>query len=130
MEHQTDLQKNYHSDLDGVFFGDKAAKEVLPGMKFLVSGKEFKVTNVTWSWARHSYEHGGGSYRMVRLHIGYHYFPGMGSAPAWFYPGDNFEWLDVGICKCGKVEDSRYSPACSLECWHQQFSEPAAEAVA
>ena len=26
------------------------------------------------------------------------------------------------LCHCGKKEDSRYSPCCSLEHWHDKFS--------
>ena len=26
------------------------------------------------------------------------------------------------LCHCGKQEDSRYSPCCSLEHWHEKFS--------
>ena len=26
------------------------------------------------------------------------------------------------LCHCGKQEDSRYSPCCSLEHWHDKFS--------
>lgn len=64
-----------------MMFGEKAAKDIFIHQQFSSNGRNYTVWNV--------YVKDG----QARINVGTVYFPGMGTAPGWFTPGDGIEWF-------------------------------------
>jgi len=90
---KTTIQEKYlNTPLAEQMFSTRAAKDIYIGQKFKFSNdREYTVENV--------YAMGS----QARINVGYDYFPGMGSAPAWFTPGDGFEWDENSLGQGMKV---------------------------
>lgn len=84
---KTTLQEKFlDSPVALQMFSERQAKDIYIGQQFRFSnGRFYTVENV--------YVSNG----VAKINVGYDYFPGMGTAPAWFCPGDGFLWIQDSL---------------------------------
>ena len=109
----TTVQEKYadRPDITDVMFGNKRAIDIYAFMRFTCNGRSYEVKNVYVSW----YPPSGGytsvcTIPQVRINVGDCYFPGQGTAPAWFTAGPNIEWDEsclgegMKVCNAYSIE--------------------------
>ena len=109
-----DLLKNKATDpnivaLGEILFGNRKAKDIYRWMKFTYGDRSYNVWNV---YVKYLPAEGSSNLTVpvVRINVGDVYFPGLGTAPAWFNAGVGIEWIkgSLGdgmhvVCPEGKI---------------------------
>lgn len=119
----TTLQKEYKGEpFSSVLFGNRKAIDVYQGMQFRAGGKSYEAENVYVKFYPKG-DSNSATVPIVRINVGYVYFQGLGTAPAWFEPCSGIEWCagTKGVGMKVKTPDGRIGVisvmAANRVCW-------------